>query len=130
MSERFKSWAAISLLVVSVSGTTCAQTATTQSPTEGSGKKCLSPKVTYSPAPSPSYYPRKDSALTILYVLIDEKGHLLDPKVARSSGSDEFDHDAISTALKWRFKPATCDGTPISTHINLEIGSNVTNARK
>src|ERR1700723_3150780 len=125
MSDRFKSWAAISLLVVSVSGATCAQTATTQSPTNGSGKKCLPPKVTYSPEPSPSYYPRKDSALTILNVLIDEKGHLLEPKVARSSGSDGFDRDAISAVRRWRFKPATCDGTPISTHINLEISSNV-----
>src|SRR5208337_3220528 len=112
MNDRFKSWAAISLLAISVSGAVCAQTATTQSPTNGSGKKCLAPKVTYSPAPSPSYYPRKDSALTILYVLIDEKGRLHDPKVARSSGSREFDEDAIGAVKQWLFKPATCDGTP------------------
>jgi TonB family protein len=110
MCERFRSWAAIGLLVICVSGVACAQTATPQTPTNESGKKCLPPKVIYSTEPSPSYYPRKDSALTVLYVLIDEKGALHDPKVTRSSGSREFDNDAIGAVKQWRFKSATCEG--------------------
>ena len=125
MCERFKSWAAIGLLVVSVSVGVCAQTTATQTTANGSGKKCLPPKVMYSTEPSPSYYPQKDSAMTVLDVLIDEKGHLHDPKVTRSSGSHEFDDAAIGAVRQWRLKPATCDGKPISTHISLEISSNV-----
>jgi periplasmic protein TonB len=113
------------LLVICVSWVAFAQAATPQTPTNEPGTKCLPPKVTYSIDPSPSYYPRKESALTVLDVLIDEKGHLHDPKVTRSSGSREFDDDAIGAAKQWRFKSATCDGKPISTHISLEIGSNV-----
>jgi protein TonB len=125
MCERFRSWAAIGLLVICVSWVACAQTATPQTPTNESGKKCLPPKVTYSTEPSPSYYPRKDSALTVLYVLIDEKGTLHDPKVTRSSGSREFDDDAIDAVKQWRFKSATREGKPISAHISLEISSSV-----
>ena len=125
MCERFRSWAAIGLLVICVSGVACAQTATPQTPTNESGKKCLPPKVIYSTEPSPSYYPRKDSALTVLYVLIDEKGALHDPKVTRSSGSREFDDDAIGAVKQWRFKSATCEGKPTSAHISLEISSSL-----
>ena len=57
MCERFRSRAAIGLLVICVSWVACAQTAAPPTPTNESGKKCLPPKVTYSPEPSPSYYP-------------------------------------------------------------------------
>jgi TonB family protein len=120
MSKRFKSRAAISLLIVSASWIMCAQT------TNGSGKKCLPPQVTYSPEPPPSHYPLKDSALAVLNVLVDEKGQVLDPKVVKSSGSDEFDHDAMGAVQKWRFKPASCDGKPIPTRMKLQISSKVT----
>jgi TonB family protein len=125
MCERFRSWAAIGLLVICVSWVACAQTATPQTPTNESGKKCQPPKVIYSTEPSPSHYPRKDSALTVLYALIDEKGALHDPKVTRSSGSREFDDDAIGAVKQWRFKSARCEGKPISAPISLEISSSV-----
>jgi TonB family protein len=125
MCERFRSRAAIGLLVICVSWVACAQTATPPTPTNESGKECLPPKVSYSTEPSPSYYPRKDSARTVLYDLIDEKGHLHDSKVTRWSGSREFDDDAIGAVKQWRFKSGTCDGKPISALISREIRSSV-----
>ena len=95
MSGWFRSWASISLLLVCVLSSVCAQTASE------TRKNCVPPRVTYNPQPSPSYYPRKDSADTALDILIDEKGHVLDPKIVTSSGSDEFDHDAVVAVRKW-----------------------------
>jgi protein TonB len=93
--------------------------------TTNAGKKCGPPQVTYNPAPPPSHYPSKGSALLIVNVLIDEKGRVRDPKITRPSGSDEFDRDALNTVQTWRFKPAKCDGKPIPDHISLEISSRV-----
>jgi TonB family protein len=93
--------------------------------TDGSDKKCSAPKVSYSPEPSPSYYPHKNSAVTILYLGVDEKGRVIDPQVARPSGSAEFDREALSTIKRWRFKPAMCDGKPTMVYINVEMVSSV-----
>ena len=89
------------------------------------GKKCAAPRPTYSPEPSPSYYPRESSALAVLWLLVDEKGHPHDVKLARSSGSDDFDREAVAAVRGWRFKPAMCDGKPVATHINVEVNSYV-----
>jgi TonB family protein len=66
-----------------------------------------------------------ESAHTILYIGVDEQGRVVEPKVTKSSGSPDFDRDAMSTVQRWRFKSATCDGKPVSTRINIDIESNV-----
>jgi TonB family protein len=101
------SWLAMSLLAVFVSCGMCAQTAS------GSKKNCAPPRVTYSPEPAPAHYPKKDSAVAVLNILVDEKGRVSDSKLVTSSGSDDFDRDALSTVQNWRFKPANCDGKAI-----------------
>jgi len=90
------------------------------------GKKCTAPQATYTPDPPPSHHPRQNSALTVVYLLVDEDGRPRYLKVARSSGNAEFDHDALVTIAQWRFKPAMREGKPIAVHINVEVGSNVT----
>jgi TonB family protein len=119
MSEQFRSWAAISFLLVSVSSSVCAQRAS------GTRKDCVPPRVTYSPEPSPSHYPRRDSANAAVDILIDEKGHVLDPKIVTSSGIDDFDHDAMVTVRRWRFKPSSCNGKPMPVHVIVQIKSTV-----
>jgi TonB family protein len=119
MRERFRSWAAVSLLVFFVSCGMRAQAAS------GSKKNCVPPRVIYSPEPGPSHYPKKDSADVSIDVLIDAKGKVLEPKVVTSSGTDEFDHDAIVAVRAWRFKPSTCDGKPIPVHIIVQVHSSV-----
>ncbi len=111
---------AVSLLGASLPRTTYAQTKS------ASGKPCVLPMPIYQPEPPPSHYPRKDSAVATLEITIDEKGRVLDPKVITSSGIDEFDHDALVAVQKWRFKPSTCDGKPVVTHIAVQVKSTVT----
>ncbi len=110
---------AVALLVSSFSCVAGAQT------TMDARKNCAPPRATHSPEPSPSHYPRKDSAVAGLNILIDEKGRVLDPKIVEWSGSDAFDRDAMVAVRKWRFKPSTCDGKPISVHIGVQIHSTV-----
>jgi TonB family protein len=45
-------------------------------------------------------------------------------QVVRSAGPD-FDQAALNAARQWRFKPPTCDGTPIQARINIEIVFNM-----
>jgi TonB family protein len=112
-------WTVVGLLMASISHTAGAQA------TNAVDKKCSPPQATYSPAVPPSHYPSTTSALAIMYVEIDDKGKVQDVKVARSSGSSDFDHDALSTVRRWRFKPAMCDGKPIAVNINVEMNSRV-----
>jgi TonB family protein len=109
----------ISLLLISLPSGTSGQTA------NAGGKKCTPPRATYSPDPPPSHYPLKDSAFVIVNILVDEKGQVREPKVTRTSGSDEFDHDVVAAVHTWRFKSALCDGKPIPAHINVQVNSRV-----
>ncbi len=109
-----KSKTAISFLPI------CASSLMRALATNGLDKRCLPPKATYTPQPPPSHYPLTESAHTILYIGVDEQG-----RVTKSSGSPDFDRDAMSTVQRWRFKSATCDGKPVSTRINIDIESNV-----
>jgi TonB family protein len=56
----------------------------------------------------------------VLSMIVDIKGKPQDLKIARSGGK-QFD-DAVMAAVRgWRFWPATCEGRPMASAINIEI---------
>jgi TonB family protein len=55
-----------------------------------------------------------------LSLVVNQDGKPRDIRVARSGGKP-FDDQAITAVSHWRFKPATCDGQPISTQVALEL---------
>jgi TonB family protein len=46
------------------------------------------------------------------------------PAIARTSGDQCFDTAALKTARQYRFRPATLDGQPVSTVMNIEMQFN------
>jgi periplasmic protein TonB len=42
-------------------------------------------------------------------------------EIAQSSGSDELDRAALDAARQWKFTPATRDGAPVESQVNLHI---------
>jgi len=80
------------------------------------------PHATYSPDPK---YPKKESkarhrGAVVLELVVDADGLPRDIKVSRPL-SPEFDEAAIDAVKKWKFSPATRDGKPIATEINVEV---------
>jgi TonB family protein len=53
-------------------------------------------------------------------LLVEADGKTRDLRVVRSV-DEAFDHAAVEAVRKWRFKPATCDGVPIATQINVSV---------
>jgi TonB family protein len=57
----------------------------------------------------------------VLYLVIDEKGKVTNPKIQRSLGLG-LDEKALECVAKWRFKPGMkSDGTPVSTSATIEV---------
>ncbi|MBZ5512018.1 MAG: energy transducer TonB [Acidobacteriia bacterium] len=56
----------------------------------------------------------------LLWVVVGTDGSPHDITIGRSGGF-EFDKAAIKAVNKWRFKPATKDGTPVAARINVEV---------
>ena len=75
--------------------------------------------------PPPWPYPRRDLVPAVLSIPVDEKGHVLDPKVVSSSGSKGFDQDASLAVLTWRFTPSTRDGETKSVRIGIDVAPSV-----
>jgi TonB family protein len=120
MKSCFRFWSVISFSGVSLSWPLRAQTTNEQK------KNGVLPQVTDHPEPSPSRSPKKVSALAVFDIVVGEKGQVLDPKLLKTSGSDDLDHDARIAVRQWKFGPSTCDGTPTRVPIAVEIQSNVT----
>ncbi len=53
-----------------------------------------------------------------LRVVVDVDGSVREPEVASSGGAD-FDAAAIEAVARWRFSPATRDGTPVAARIRI-----------
>jgi len=79
--------------------------------------------ATYSPEPTiPDDLRDGDlDAKVTVQVMVNPEGLPNDVKVSQSSGNGELDSLAVDAAKKWRFKPATKDGTPIASRVNLHI---------
>ncbi|HYH00636.1 MAG TPA: energy transducer TonB [Terriglobales bacterium] len=56
----------------------------------------------------------------ILTLTVDEKGKVKTVKV--HSGLDKgLDKNAVNAAKKWKFEPATVDGKPVASEINVSV---------
>jgi TonB family protein len=82
-------------------------------------RKISPPRALQSPAPE---YPanHSDSATVVLSIIVGKDGKPLNPEIVATAGKD-FDQAALAATRNWRFKPATCDGTPYPVKVNLEI---------
>ena len=56
------------------------------------------------------------SGMVTMGITVDEKGNVSNPVVKKST-RPEFEQPAIDAILKWKFKPATKGGTPISVQV-------------
>ena len=69
----------------------------------------------------PSSFSRSGSVgLVTVKFVVDEKGNVQDPTVVKSSHA-ELEEPALAAIRKWRFKPATKDGTAVSVHVTIPI---------
>lgn len=64
------------------------------------------------------------SGIVAVRCTIDEKGNVTEPVVEKSSNA-AFDQPALDAITKWRFKPATKDGTPVPLKVTIPIRFNV-----
>lgn len=60
------------------------------------------------------------SGLVMVSCLIDERGNVTDPKVEKSSNV-AFERPALEALQKWKFKPATENGSAISVRVTIPI---------
>jgi len=60
------------------------------------------------------------SGLVVLRVVVDEHGNVTEPTVEKST-NPAFNQAAIEAVSKWRFKPATHAGKPVSAKVALPI---------
>lgn len=64
---------------------------------------------------------RGEGGTVLLQVQIDKTGQPIDVDVARRSGSRDLDRAAVQTVRDWRFEPATRNGKPVSSVVELPI---------
>jgi TonB family protein len=76
-------------------------------------------------APDPKY-PGKtwfQSAQVVISLTIGADGVPFGEKITESGG-DVFDQEALKTAARWRFRPATCAGTSVPSQITTTFAFN------
>jgi TonB family protein len=81
------------------------------------------PKAVTTPAP---VYPESAKAAKIegtavVETVIDETGHVTQPKIKTSSGDKDLDQAAIDAVSAWTFQPATLDGKPVAVYYTLTL---------
>jgi TonB family protein len=81
------------------------------------------PHPVYTPDPAPISRDHSKNTV-VLWLTVGTDGETHDVRVARSV-DEASDKAAMEAVRRWRFKPATCDGEPIATHINVEINVHV-----
>jgi TonB family protein len=78
--------------------------------------------ATYAPGPEYSEAARKAkiSAGIILEVVVDASGHAGDIHISRPAGYG-LDEQAVKTIEDWKFEPATKDGHPVPSLVDIEV---------
>ena len=84
------------------------------------------PVVSYSPSPQlPSYLKDQNLKTTVLIEFVITALGSARPSLIGSSGNEELDALALTTARSWIFKPAFKDGKPIDGKVRLRINFDV-----
>jgi protein TonB len=80
------------------------------------------PKAIYQPDPEYSEEARKAKyqGVVLLWLIVDQNGNPKNIKVERPLGMG-LDQKAIEAVQKWKFEPATKNGTPVAVQINVEV---------
>lgn len=91
-------------------------------PVYHSTKGIIPPRQIYSPPPDYSNETRKRKieGVVTLSVIVTSAGKTAQIHVLQGRGYG-LDEKAVAAARKWKFKPATKDGIPVSVEIALEI---------
>jgi periplasmic protein TonB len=80
------------------------------------------PRAIYDPDPEYSDEARhnKYQGSVVLFLIVDAQGQPRNIRLQRSLGMG-LDEKAMAAVSKWRFQPATLDGKPVATQINVEV---------
>jgi protein TonB len=80
------------------------------------------PEVIYSPEPNFSDEARKArmQGVVVLLLVVGKDGRPYDIRVRQALGMG-LDQKAIEAVNRWRFKPATLNGSPVATQIAIEV---------
>ncbi len=62
-------------------------------------------------------------------IAVAEDGRVTSATVAQSSGYTALDEAALAAVRRWRFRPATRDGVPISGTVRTAVHFRLENAR-
>lgn len=75
------------------------------------------PNAPYTPQ---ARHDRREGAVK-LTIVIDAQGNVTDVQESSPSLGDGLDESAIATVKKWKFSPATRDGSPVPVRVQVEI---------
>jgi protein TonB len=80
------------------------------------------PQAIFSPEPAFSDEARKakQQGVVTLVLVVGKDGHTYDIRVRQSLGMG-LDEKAVEAVSRWRFRPATFNGQPVSTQIAVEV---------
>jgi TonB family protein len=86
------------------------------------GNGVTSPIPVFKPEPEYSEEARKAKFMgtVILYIEVNEKGLVQNPRVTRAVGMG-LDEKAIEAVMKWRFRPGMKDGKPVTVRAQVEV---------
>ncbi len=62
----------------------------------------------------------KFSGSVILYIEVNERGMVQNPRVIRALGMG-LDEKALEAVMKWRFRPGTMNGKPVPVAAQVEV---------
>lgn len=80
------------------------------------------PVAVYTPAPVlPSYLQNRDISSSVVIEFLISAQAAVTPRLLSSSGDEELDALALSTAKKWQFRPAENEHKPIDSKVRLRI---------
>lgn len=82
--------------------------------------KVQAPKALQTPDPEYPQGEPQPSSPEVILLTVGEDGKTRDLSVARSIGK-AFDDRALAAVRRWVFRPAMCDGDPVTVQVNVEV---------